>query len=60
MSMGDQAGKREAVAKALLIHPTLTASEFFHYETYQDREQISNLHDLLIAAGLPKITLVSP
>ena len=60
MSMGDQAGAREAVAKALLIHPTLTASEFFHYETFQDREQISNLHDLLIAAGLPKITLVSP
>jgi tetratricopeptide (TPR) repeat protein len=60
MSMGDQAGAREAVAKALLIHPTLTVSEFFHYETFQDREQTSNLHDLLIAAGFPEITLVSP
>jgi len=54
MSMGDQAGAREAVAKALLIHPTLTASEFFHYETYQDRKQISNLNNLLIAAELPQ------
>jgi TolB-like protein len=60
MSLGDQAGARGAVAKALLIHPTLTASEFFHHETFQDRVQISNLHDLLIAAGLPKIALVSP
>jgi TolB-like protein len=60
MSMGDQAGARQAVSKALLIHPTLTASGFFHYETYQDREQISNLHDLLLAAGLPKIALASP
>ena len=34
MSLGDQAGARGAVAKALLIHPTLTASEFFHHETY--------------------------
>jgi len=58
--MGDQAGAKEAVAKALLIQPTLTASEFFHKETYQDKEQISNLHDLLIAAGLPQIVLVSP
>jgi len=60
MSMGDQAGARGAVAKALLIHPTLTASEFFHHETFQDRVQISNLHDLLIAADLPQIALVSP
>ena len=60
MSMGDQAGAREAVAKALQIHPTLTVSEFFHYETFQDREQTSNLNDLLLAAGLPKITLASP
>jgi hypothetical protein len=60
MSMSDQAGAKEAVAKALLIHPTLTASEFFHYETFQDRTQISNLQDLLLAAGLPQIALVSP
>jgi len=60
MPMGDQAGARQAVSKALLIHPTLTASEFSHYETYQDREHISNLHDLLLAAGLPEIALVSP
>ena len=52
--MRDQAGAREAVAKALLIHPALTASEFFHYETYQDREQTSNLNDLLLTAGLPQ------
>ncbi len=51
---GDQAGARQAVSKALLIHPTLTASGFFHYETYQDREQISHLRDLLLEAGLPK------
>ncbi len=54
MSMGDQAGARQAVSKALLINPTFTASEFFHTDTYQDREQISNLHDLLLAAGLPQ------
>jgi len=59
MSMGDQAGAKEAVTKALLIHPTLTVSEFFHYETFQDREQTSNLNDLLLAAGLPQIGLVS-
>ena len=50
--MGDQAGAKEAVLKALLIHPTLTASEFFHYETYQDKDQISDLQGLLLAAGL--------
>jgi len=60
MSLGDQAGARETVAKALRIQPTLTASEFFHKETFQDRAQISNLHDLLIAAGLPQIASVSP
>jgi TolB-like protein/class 3 adenylate cyclase len=59
MSMGDQTGAREAVAKALLLHPTLTLSEFFHYETFQDRVQTSNLRDLLLAAGLPQITPVS-
>jgi len=53
MSMGDQAGARYAVSKALLIYPTLTVSEFFQKETYQDREQISHLRDLLLAAGLP-------
>ena len=52
--MGDEAGARQAVAKALLIHPTLTASEFCQKETYQDREQVSQLHDLFLAAGLPK------
>jgi len=60
MSMDDQAGAKEAVAKALQIHPTLTASEFFQQETYQHRAQISNLQDLLLAAGLPQIALVSP
>jgi TolB-like protein/Flp pilus assembly protein TadD len=59
MSIGDQAGARKAVTKALQIHPTLTVSEFFHYETFQDREQTSNLNDLLIAAGLPQKSLVS-
>jgi len=54
MSMGDQAGASVAVAKALKVHPTLTASEFLHKETYQDREQISHLRDLLLAAGLPQ------
>ena len=54
MSMDDQAGARQAVSKALLIHPTLTASDFCQKETYQDREQISHLRDLLLAAGLPK------
>ncbi len=54
VSMGDQAGARQAISKALQIHPTLTASEFRQKETYQDREQISHLHDLLLAAGLPK------
>ncbi len=54
VSMDDQAGARQGVSKALQIHPTLTASEFCQKETYQDREQISHLHDLLLAAGLPK------
>jgi TolB-like protein len=54
MSLGDQAGARKAVSKVLQIHPTLTALEFCHKETYQDREQISHLRDLLLAAGLPK------
>jgi hypothetical protein len=52
--MGDQAGASAAISKALQIHPTLTASEFCQKETYQDREQISHLRDLLLAAGLPK------
>lgn len=60
MSMHEHAGASEAVAKALLIHPTLTASEFFHQETYQDVEQLSNLRDLLSAAGLPQMANVSP
>ena len=60
MSVADQAGASEAIAKALLIHPTLTASEFFHQETYQDKQQISHLHALLIAAGLPQIAPDSP
>jgi TolB-like protein/class 3 adenylate cyclase len=54
VSMGDQARAKQAISKALLIHPALTASEFRQRETYQDREQRSDLHDLLIAAGLPK------
>jgi len=54
VSMGDQTGARQAISKALQIHPTLTASEFRQRETYQDREQISHLHDLLLAVGLPK------
>ena len=54
MSMGDQTGAREAVSKALQIHTTLTASKFFHKETYRDKEQISRLGDLLQEAGLPK------
>ena len=58
--MDDKAGAREAVAKALLIHPTLTATEFFDKEAYKDKEQVSNLQNLLSAAGLPKIANVSP
>jgi TolB-like protein/Flp pilus assembly protein TadD len=54
VSMGDQAGAKQAISKALQIHPTLTASEFRHRETYQDRNQASHLSDLLITAGLPK------
>ena len=54
VSMGDQAGARQAVSKALQIHPTLTASEFCQKETYRDKEQISHLRDLLLAVGLPK------
>jgi TolB-like protein len=54
VSMGDQAGARQAVSKALQIHPTLTALEICQKETYQDREQISHLQELLLAAGLPK------
>jgi adenylate cyclase len=53
VSMGE-AGAKQAISKALQIHPTLTASEFRHRETYQDRNQASHLSDLLIAAGLPK------
>jgi len=54
VSMDDQAGARKAVSKVLQIHPTLTALEFCQKETYQNREQISHLRDLLLAAGLPK------
>ncbi len=54
MSTGDQSGASVAVSKALKVHPTLTASEFLNKEPYQDREQISHLRDLLLAAGLPK------
>ena len=54
VSMDDQAGARKAVSKVLQIYPTLTALEFCHKETYQDRKQISHLRDLLLAAGLPK------
>jgi tetratricopeptide (TPR) repeat protein len=54
VSMGDQAGARQAVSKALQSHSTLTTSEFCQKETYQGREQISHLRDLLLAAGLPK------
>jgi adenylate cyclase len=54
MSMGDQAGAKQAVSKALLINPTLTASEVVKKEIYQDREQTSHLRDLLLAAGLPQ------
>jgi TolB-like protein len=53
VSLGDQAGARQAVSKALQIHPTLTVSEFFQKEIYQDREQKSYLRDSLVAAGLP-------
>jgi TolB-like protein len=54
VSIGDLAGSRQAVSRALQIHPTLTASEFCQKEPYQDREQISRLRELLLAAGLPK------
>jgi tetratricopeptide (TPR) repeat protein len=54
VSMGDQTGARQAISKALQIHPTLTASEFRQRQPYQDRDQRSNLHDLLLAAGLPQ------
>ncbi len=54
VSTDDLEGARQAISKALQIHPTLTASEFRRRETYQDRIQASRLSDLLIAAGLPK------
>jgi tetratricopeptide (TPR) repeat protein len=54
VSMGDQAGARQAISKALQIHPTLTASEFRQRETYQAQEQRAHLQNLLLAAGLPK------
>jgi len=54
VSMDDRADARQAVTKALQIHPTLTASEFCQKEFYQKKEQISQLRDLLLAAGLPK------
>ena len=54
VAMGDQAGAKQAISKALQIHPTLTASEFRQGETYQDRKQGAHLHDLLLTAGLPK------
>ena len=60
MSMDDKAGAIEAVAKALLIHPTLTASEFFKLEVYKDKAQVSNLQNLLSAAGLPIVATVLP
>jgi TolB-like protein len=54
VSMGDQAGARHAVSKALQIHPTLTALEMCQKEPYRDRERISHLRDLLLTAGLPQ------
>ena len=53
-SMGDQEGAKQAISKALQIHPTLTALEIYQKETYQDRERLSHLRDLLLAAGLPQ------
>ena len=60
MSMDDKAGAREAVGKALQIHPTLTATEFLHQEVFKDKDQVFNLQKLLSAAGLPKIANASP
>jgi hypothetical protein len=60
MSLDDEAGAREAVAKALLIHPTLTASEFFKTDVYKDKERVSNLQNLLSAAGLPIAAIDQP
>ena len=52
--IGDETGAKKAISKALLIHPTLTASEFRQREHYQDREQRSHLYNNLLAAGFPK------
>ena len=60
MAMDDKKGAGDAVARALLIHPTLTASEFFHQEAFKDKEQVSNLQKLLTEAGLPIIATLSP
>ena len=57
--MDDKAGGREAITRALQIHQELTASEFFHQEAYKDKEQKSNLHNLLSEAGLPQMARVS-
>ena len=39
-SMEDQIGAKQAITKALQIHPTLTVSEFGQREAFQDRERL--------------------
>lgn len=53
MALGDMPGASIAIDKALLIHPTLTAAEFFYFETFRDKDKKANLQNLLEAAGLP-------
>ena len=53
MALGDRPEASLAIDKALQIHPTLTAAEFFYFETFRDRDQKANLQNLLEVAGLP-------
>jgi len=53
IALGDLPGASLAIDKALLIHPTLTAAEFFYFETFRDKDQKINLQKLLEVAGLP-------
>ncbi|MGA7277890.1 MAG: adenylate/guanylate cyclase domain-containing protein [Desulfocapsaceae bacterium] len=53
MALGYLTEASIAIDQALLIHPTLTAAEFFYFEAFKNKDQKANLQNLLEASGLP-------
>ena len=54
MALGNMTEASVAIDKALLIHPTLTAAEFFYFETFKDKDRKAKLQNFLEVAGLPQ------